>query len=202
MVGGSGLYVEAVLGEYRIANVPENARLRHQLMQRDHAELLRELARLDPDLYRRTDLHSKKRVVRALEIERHARNGPLRYSGPPPVELDYRVFAVEVSRAELFRRIDVRLEQRLSQGLVAEVEGLLAGGVGADRLKLLGLEYREVTAFLLGEKSEREMIDDLRQAIRRFAKRQLGWFRGSPRRGIEIEWIGPDDHEAVLRAAS
>jgi len=65
-------------------------------------------------------------------------------------------------------------------------------------MNLLGLEYREVSAYLAGEKSESQMLDDLRRGIRRFAKRQRTWFRGLPRRGIEVTWIGPDDDRALL----
>jgi len=198
MVGGTGLYVEAVLRGYRIANVPEDVELRERLMLRDHDELIEELRRLDPELFERTDCSTTKRVVRALEIVKHARREPVHYSEPCPVTLDYRVFGVEVPRAELHDRIARRLDARLEQGLVEEVEGLLATGITPVRMVQLGLEYREVTAFLTGAKTREKMIDDLRREIRHFAKRQRTWFRGLPRRGIEITWIGPDDIDAVL----
>lgn len=199
MVGGTGLYVEAVLRGYRIANVPEDVELRRRLMQRDRDELVEELDRLDPDLAERTDRRSKKRVVRALEIATHARHRPVRYSDPPPVRIDHAVYGIRIPRDELHRAIDARLDARLKLGLIAEVEGLLAAGVTPARMALLGLEYREVTAHLLGEKTEQQMIDDLRSGIRRFAKRQVTWFRGFQRRGIAIEWIGPSDHEIPLQ---
>lgn len=199
MVGGTGLYVEAVLRGFRIANVPEDAELRERLMQRDRAELVDELARVDPELSLRTDRSSKKRVVRALEIASHARQHPVRYSEPPPVAIEFKVFGVEVAREELHRRIDSRLETRLNEGMIAEVRGLLDAGVAPERMALLGLEYREVTAYLTGEKGEQEMIDDLRRGIRGLAKRQQTWFRGLPRRGIEITWVGAEDHGILLR---
>jgi len=198
MVGGTGLYVEAVLRGYRIANVPEDVELRRRLMQRDHDELVRELASLDPELARRTDCDSKKRVVRALEIVSYGRRQPVCYSDPPP-PFDFAVFGIHVPHEELFQRIDVRLDERLEQGLVAEVRRLLDAGVTPERMELLGLEYREVTAHLTGAKTEQQMIDDLRHGIRRFAKRQLTYFRGFPRRGIDLTWVGPDDHEIVLQ---
>jgi len=198
MVGGTGLYVEAVLRGYRIANVPEDVELRRRLMQREHDELVRELGDLDPELARRTDCHSKKRVVRALEIVSYGRRRPVCHSDPPP-PFGFAVFGIHVPREELFRRIDVRLDERLEQGLVAEVQELLDAGVAPERMELLGLEYREVTAYLTGAKTEQQMTDDLRHGIRRFAKRQLTYFRGFPRRGIELTWVGPDDHEFVLQ---
>jgi len=199
MVGGTGLYVEAVLRGYRIANVPEDVALRRSLMLRDHEELVRELRRDDPELFRRTDCDSKKRVVRALEIVSHARREPVRYSEPSPVSIEYAVYGVDLPREELSRRIDARLEARLEQGLIAEVEGLLDAGITLQRMAQLGLEYREVTAHLTGEKTERQMLEDLRRGIRRFAKRQMTWFRGLPRRGIEVRWVRPEDGARLAR---
>ena len=201
MVGGSGLYVESVLRGYRIANVPEDVEFRERMMQRDEAELVEELRRVDPGLAERTDFSSKKRVVRALEIVDHGRREPVRYGEPLGVEIDYAVFGVDIPREELHRRIAERLEARLGQGMVEEVEGLLKAGVSVARMEQLGLEYREVTALLNGQKNEERMVEDLRAGIRRFAKRQRTWFRGFPRRGIPLSWIGPEDREALIAHA-
>lgn len=199
MVGGSGLYIEAVLRRYRLPNVPEDVELRERLMKRERHVLVEELERVDAGLARRTDLESKKRVVRAIEIATHARRQPVVHSEPPAAPIDHAVFAIDIPRDELHRRIDVRLDARMRQGLVAEVRGLLDGGVPPARMTQLGLEYGEVTAYLTGAKTEQQMIEDLRRGIRRLAKRQLTWFRGFPRRGVEVCWIGPEDDEAVLR---
>jgi tRNA dimethylallyltransferase len=199
MVGGTGLYVEAVLRGYRMANVPEDVELRDNLMRREHEDLLEELRRLDPDLAQRTDRSSKKRVVRALEVVEYARHHEVQYSTPPPVTIEHAVYGIDIARDELHRRIDARLAARMDEGLLEEVQGLLDAGVTPARMDLLGLEYREVTAFLTGRKSEQAMLDDLRQGIRRLAKRQMTWFRGCPRRGIDLTWIGPDDHDGVLK---
>ena len=199
MVGGTGLLVEAVLRGYRIPNVPEDEALRRRLMRLKHEELVQQLRSADGQLFLRTDCSSKKRVVRALEIANHARHHAVHYSPAPPVRIDYTVFAIDVPPDELRNRIDLRLEQRLEQGMIAEVEGLLAAGVPQARMAQLGLEYREVTAYLAGSKSEPKMVDDLRRGIRQFAKRQRTWFRGLPRRGIDVTWVGPEDRETLLR---
>jgi tRNA dimethylallyltransferase len=199
MVGGTGLYVEAVLRGYRMANVAENVELRERLMQRAQEQLIDELQRVDPELAQRTDLSSKKRVVRALEVAEYARDHEVQYSKPSPVAIEHAVYGIDVERDELHRRIDTRLVARMNEGLLAEVQGLLDAGVTPARMEMLGLEYREVTAFLAGDKSEQQMMDDLRRGIRRLAKRQMTWFRGLPRRGIEVTWIGPDDHDLVLK---
>jgi tRNA dimethylallyltransferase len=198
MVGGSGLYVEAVIQGYRIANVPEDVTFRNALMLRDHDDLLTEFDRLGSEITQHTDRTSKKRVVRALEIAHYAVTNPVRYSDPPPVAIEYAVFGIVVPREELHRRIDTRLDARMRDGLISEVAALLDAGVSEARMNQLGLEYREVTAYLTGNKTESQMVDDLRRGIRQFAKRQRTRFRGFPRRGIEVTWIGPDDHAALL----
>jgi tRNA dimethylallyltransferase len=189
MVGGTGLYVEAVLRGFRIPNVPEDEALRRRLMRRGHEELIQELQDLDADLFERTDRSSKKRVVRAIEIATHARKHEVQYSPPPPVRIDYQLFAVDVPAEEVGRRIDLRLDARLREGMIDEVRGLLESGVSVERMDQLGLEYREITAHLTGHKSESQMVDDLRRGIRKLAKRQRTWFRGLERRGIRVTWI-------------
>jgi tRNA dimethylallyltransferase len=82
--------------------------------------------------------------------------------------------------------------------MIAEVRGLLDAGITPARMAQLGLEYREVTAYLTGAKTRQEMTDDLRRGIRTLAKRQRTWFRGLPRRGIEVTWIAPDDRDSLL----
>jgi len=202
MVGGSGLYVEAVLKGYRIPTVAPDEDLRRELMRRDRAELVRELGRLDPRVARETDCSSKKRVVRALEIVRYTGSGPARLSEPLPVRIEYAVFVLEPERGELCRRIDARLETRLAGGLIEEVEGLLAAGLSRERMDQLGLEYREVAAYLCGAKTREAMVSDLRRGIRKLAKRQRTWFRGFPRRGIEATPIESADPLRALLAWS
>ena len=97
------------------------------------------------------------------------------------------------------RRLRGRLDQRLRQGLIDEVRDLLRAGLSKARMNQLGLEYREVTAYLTGTKTEQQMIDDLRHGIRQFAKRQRTWFRGLGSRGIDVTWVGPDDHNVLLK---
>jgi len=201
MVGGSGLWVEAVLRGYRIPDVPEDPALRERLAPRSRDELIAELRDLDEELFRRTDCGTPRRVVRALEIAHYARRHPVRTSPPPPVPIEAAVFAIEVPSEELRRRIDARLEARLAGGMIEEVRGLLEAGLSPGRLAALGLEYREIGAYLGGTKSRDAMIEDLRRGIRRFAKRQRTWFRGLPRRGIEVRWIAGGDRKALLAHA-
>jgi tRNA dimethylallyltransferase len=112
------------------------------------------------------------------------------------------VVGIEIARQEIRRRIGLRLRARLEEGMVEEVQGLLDRGLSPGRLAELGLEYREVAAYLLGRKSREEMISDLENAIGRFAKRQQTWFRGMERRGTPIRWIEADDVDSVINARS
>ena len=199
LAGGTGLYLEAVLRRYRIANVPEDADFRADMEARDQGDLLEELRRSNPELAARTDATSKKRVIRALEVAAAGREGPVEYSRPPEWGFAFTVFGTAWNRAELRRRIDERLEERLAAGLVGEVEGLISGGLGADRLRLLGMEYREVAAYLQGEKDYATMVENLRHEIHLLAKRQETYFRGMEKRGIPVRWLRKDEGvEAVL----
>jgi tRNA dimethylallyltransferase len=199
LVGGTGLYVEAVLRGYRIADVPENPALRDRLAEQPHHLLVQALDEADPELASRTDRDNTRRVIRALEIADHAKRHTVRTSQPPSTPIEYSVFALDIPADEIARRIDRRLASRMDQGLIPEVEGLIAGGLPVARLEQLGLEYREVAYYLSGKKSRETMLHDLGQGIRRFAKRQRTWFRGFARRGVEVTWVQPDDKDRLLK---
>ena len=202
MVGGSGLYIEAVIRDYRLADVPTNAELRMRLGDRNLEQLVVDLKQRWPDFAVETDMTSKRRVIRAFEIAEYGETHPVRYGEPPGLSLSFTVFGVKVTREELRRRIGLRLRERLEEGMVEEVQGLLDLGLGPARLEDLGLEYREVAAYLQGKKSREEMTSDLETAIGRFAKRQQTWFRGMERRGTPIQWIDADHVDSVISAWS
>ena len=202
MVGGSGLYVEAVVRDYRLADVPNNAELRTRLEEHDLEHLVAELKQRWPDLAVETDVTSKRRVIRAFEIAEFGERQPVPYGESLGMALRVSVVGIEIARQEIRRRIGLRLRARLEEGMVEEVQGLLDRGLSPGRLAELGLEYREVAAYLLGRKSREEMISDLENAIGRFAKRQQTWFRGMERRGTPIRWIEADDVDSVINAWS
>jgi tRNA dimethylallyltransferase len=198
LAGGSGLYVEAVVCDYRLADVPRSPAIRARLGEKKRWQLIEELRRRAPDLAVQTDLSSSRRLIRALEIAEHRERQPVRYGEPPGLILRFTVFGIEVERTELRGRIARRLQSRFEEGMIEEVQSLLDRGLSLDRLDELGLEYREIGAHLSGKKSRQEMISDLEIAIGRFAKRQQTWFRGMERRGVAIRWIGPEDADIIL----
>lgn len=200
MVGGSGMYVEAVIRDYRIADVPRNPEVRARFENDSIQVLVETLERGSPELAAQTDVSNRRRVIRALEIMEYGRHAEVRFSEPPGVPLRFTVIGTRIDRVELRARVRKRLLERLGEGLVEEVRGLLATGFPRQRLDDLGLEYREVAAFLSGEKTYDAMAADLESSICRFAKRQETWFRGMERRGIPVCWIEPDDVDFVINA--
>ncbi|MEW6755082.1 MAG: tRNA (adenosine(37)-N6)-dimethylallyltransferase MiaA [Candidatus Latescibacterota bacterium] len=188
-VGGTGLYLEAALRGYRVPDVAADPELRRALMGQPAGELAARLEALAPDLHRRTDLSSHKRIVRALEVALHVGTGPPARGpvGLPPMRA--LVLGVRWRRPELRQRIAERLDARLQAGLVEEVEGLLCRGVPPARLEELGMEYRHVARFLRGKLGREEMHRALLADIGRLAKRQETWFRGMERRGVPIHWV-------------
>ncbi len=200
MVGGSGLYVEAVVRDYRLADVPVNRALRLELEGLPLAALAERLRGEAPDVADDTDLGNARRVIRGLEIAEYAKRSPVPYGAHPSVPVDFTVVGVEAGRGELRARIGRRLRQRIEEGMIDEVRGLLER-LGRRRLDEIGLEYREVAAFLEGEKDLERMVSDLESAILHFAKRQQTWFRGMERRGVPIRWIAAGDVDAVVASA-
>lgn len=191
LCGGTGLYVESVLRGYRLAAVPENKELREQLKGKSLEELTEMLAELKRRngavMHNTTDVDTTKRAIRAIEIETFNGENPTAGADIPPVES--LVIGLEIGREERRRRITARLRQRLADGMVDEVKGLLESGIPAENLIYYGLEYKYVTEYVIGLSSFDEMFCKLEIAIHQFAKRQMTWFRGMERRGVKINWI-------------
>ena len=114
-------------------------------------------------------------------------------NGVPASSLPQSVYYIGtlVTREERVARIDRRLEERLREGLVEEIRGLLESGIPADDLIYYGLEYKFVTQYVLGQLSYEDMVVALGNAIHQFAKRQMTWFRGMERDGVRIHWVRP-----------
>ncbi|NTV53727.1 MAG: tRNA (adenosine(37)-N6)-dimethylallyltransferase MiaA, partial [Candidatus Firestonebacteria bacterium] len=196
MIGGTGLYLEAVLLGYDLRPVPENPGRQMELARLTDEVLTERLRRLKGPLHNTTDTSEHRRLVRAVEIAEGLAALPA--AVPPP--LNALVLGVRIPRAELRRRIRERLLARLQAGMLDEVRGLLSQGVGAERLRRLGLEYRFVTDYLLGEFPDYgEWVERLTLAICDFAKRQETWFRRMEKKGIPIRWI-PAGAEAEASA--
>lgn len=186
LCGGTGLYLEAVLRNYRMDEVPENPALRASLEGKS-LEQLTDMLKEYKTLHNKTDVDSVKRAVRAIEIAEYYRIHPVVKTDMP--EIRSLVIGIDIPRELRRQRISNRLKQRLDEGMVEEVRALLAEGIPAENLIYYGLEYKFLTYYILGQISYEEMYRQLEIAIHQFAKRQMTWFRGMERRGIEIHWI-------------
>ena len=186
MCGGTGLYLESVLRGYRLIPVPENPELRKSLEGKTLAELT-EILKSYKTLHNTTDVDTCKRDIRAIEIEERSRSTPVAAGGFPA--LKSLNIGVDISRDRRRELISSRLERRLQEGMIDEVKGLLDRGISADDLIYYGLEYKYVTLYVTGQLEYKYLLQELEVAIHQFAKRQMTWFRGMERRGIQIEWI-------------
>ncbi|NTU59986.1 MAG: tRNA (adenosine(37)-N6)-dimethylallyltransferase MiaA [Deltaproteobacteria bacterium] len=187
LVGGTGLYLDAVLRGYELVDVPEDPALRAELAALPDAELAERLRALNPSLHNTTDLVDRARLVRAIEIAAHRASGAA--AAAPLPDLRPVVFGLALPRDLLRRRITERLRARLDGGMIEEVAALVAAGVPAERLEAYGLEYRFVSRYLRRELTRNDLFQKLNAAIHDFAKRQETWFRRMERHGVEIFWL-------------
>ena len=186
LCGGTGMYIESVLKGYRLQPVPENPELRASLEGKSLEELTRILEGYKK-LHNSTDVDTAKRAIRAIEIEEYYKQQPPEYREFPT--LDSLIIGVDIDRELRREKITRRLKQRLEEGMVEEVRGLLAEGIPAENLIYYGLEYKFLTQYAIGELTFDEMFLQLETAIHQFAKRQMTWFRGMERRGFTIHWL-------------
>ena len=195
--GGTGLYLESVLRGYRLSPVPQNPELRRRLEGKSLAELT-EILKSYKTLHNTTDVDTAQRAIRAIEIEDYYRRTPLE-ERPFPT-LRSLTLGIAVDRETRRARISQRLHQRLEAGMVDEVRALLNEGIPAADLIYYGLEYKYLTLYATGQLPYDEMFRQLEIAIHQFAKRQMTWFRGMERRGVDIIWLSqPPERPENLR---
>jgi len=181
LVGGTGLYVRAVLEGFAIPRVEPNLQLRQNLKEeasrKGAAELHARLAQLDPEAAHNIDPRNVRRVIRALEVYETAKEriSALQERKAPP----YRVLKIGLTMARglLYRRLDERVDSMVERGLVAEVEGLLASGYSQDLPAMSGLGYRQVLMHLRGELGLAEAVQRIKSETHRFVRQQYKWFR-------------------------
>lgn len=186
LCGGTGLYIESVLKGYKLIDVPKDDLLREELELKDELEL-KEILESFKNLHNTTDTSERERLVRAIEIQKYYdENTNLDTHFP---EINTKIFGIDYDRRVVRMRITERLEERLQNGMIEEVEGLLNSGVKPEQLTFYGLEYKWVTDHLEGKLAYNEMFRRLNTAIHQFSKRQMTWFRRMEKQGFEINWI-------------
>lgn len=191
LCGGTGLYIEAVLGGYSLSPVPQNQALRDSLKGKSLEELTRMLVELKrqngSNMHNRTDVDTAQRAIRAIEIETYNLEHPTPERQMPQVES--LIIGINIDRELRREKITRRLKARLDEGMCDEIQGLIDGGINPEDLIYYGLEYKFITEYVIGRISYEEMFRQLEIAIHQFAKRQMTWFRGMERRGFTIHWI-------------
>jgi len=190
LCGGTGLYLEAILKGYQFMEVPINPDLRNKLRNKSIEELAAILQGYK-QLHNKTDIDTKNRAIRAIEIAEYQRTHAHEMTHfPVPASLNIGIF---FERSKLKERITQRLHKRLQEGLIDEVDRLLKQGLSPESLIYYGLEYKFVTLYLTGQMSYDEMVEKLNIAIHQFSKRQMTWFRRMERQGITIHWIDGEE---------
>jgi len=177
LVGGTGLYVRAVVEGLRLPRVPPDDELRARLASEDGAALYERLRALDPDAAAKIDPRNVRRTIRALEVclTTGDRFSELGQASPPPYPVTQ--IGLTLPRAALYARIDARVEHMLAQGLVAEVERLAAQGYDWHLPSMSGLGYAEIGAYLRGAATLEQAVTDIKHHTHAFVRHQYAWFR-------------------------
>lgn len=190
--GGTGMYLEALIKGTALPQVPHNDHLRTSLADKSLAQLTEILASMKT-LHNTTDVDTRARALRAIEIQTFYQQNPeLNPDNNPAAATTLNnplIVAIDIDRQTRRQRITKRLHDRIQQGLIAEVQSLLDSGIEPEALIYYGLEYKFVTLHLMGQLDRDTMINQLEIAIHQFAKRQMTWFRGMERRGFTLHWI-------------
>jgi tRNA dimethylallyltransferase len=189
LCGGSGMYIEAVLKGYRLPVAATDENFVKELDQKSDNELIGILKTLKP-LHNKTDIEDRSRMLKAiLIIAGQTKIAVSNENGQDFPSISPNIFGISFPRELVMSRIVERLKTRLDQGMITEVENLIAEGISPERLMKYGLEYKFITLYITGKISYPELFENLNIAIRQFAKRQMTWFRRMERQGFDIKWI-------------
>lgn len=200
LCGGTYMYFTALFLRYPLIKVQNLEEKAEALMEQEHETLIAELKELNPLLHNRTDLVEKYKTAKALVIARESiqfeqQNGLTH----PPIELNPLVISTQVSREEYYKRIRIRLADRLREGLVDEVRELMNSGIKSERLEYFGLEYKFAGKYLKSELSKNDMIQKLLNAINDYAKKQITGITKLEKNGVHVNWIAPEDINAARK---
>ena len=189
LCGGSGLYIESVLMNYKMLNIKPNYALRNKLEKLSKLELLKIFREFDSNIIKDWKCDTKQRIIRGIEILSSKKNEFIRSN----YDLDLSkviVLGIKTDREKNREQITARLKYRFENGMIEEVEQLiLDGSVDFKRLNYFGLEYRYIGKYLNKEISYDQLFAKLNTAIHKFAKKQMTFFRHMEKKGITIHWI-------------
>ncbi|MBM7854141.1 tRNA dimethylallyltransferase [Desulfohalotomaculum tongense] len=205
LVGGTGLYVRAVLDEYHFDSPKEDQKLRQELQnaarEKGNLWLHRQLAAVDPAAAENIHPNNVRRVIRALEVYKLTGkpfSGMQKAGYQSNSKYQIKIFGLTMPRELLYRRIEQRVEKMLEMGLVEEVKSLIQQGVKRSHTSMQGLGYKEIASYLAGEISLDRAAELIKRDTRRFAKRQFTWFKRDPR----IYWIDMHNYDSISKVVS
>lgn len=192
MAGGTGFYIDALVGRISLPNVPPNPAFRRIHNKSTVGQLFCMLEKSDPERAKTIEPNNKRRLIRALEIALALGKNPT-----PKTTLEYDVLWVGIDPPlkELEKKISLRLLARMRQGMIAEAKQLHADGLSYKRMEELGLEYRSLAHLLQGAISREQMIEELNRAIRKYAIRQIRYWK----RNKEIQWLEKPNVQTISK---
>ncbi|PIR55595.1 tRNA (adenosine(37)-N6)-dimethylallyltransferase MiaA [Candidatus Peregrinibacteria bacterium CG10_big_fil_rev_8_21_14_0_10_36_19] len=184
LVGGTGLYISAIIERYDMPKIPPNEKLREELEKMSTEDLHEKLKKLNPEAAERIHPNNRRYVIRAIEIA--TADSPKKASEKP--HFDVYMIGIKWPREELYQRVNYRVDRQIERGLLDEVKKLLKKGYAENLPSMSSLGVKEIIPYLKGESTLEECLNILKQSTRKYAKRQMTWFR----RYDNVEWITPD----------
>ena len=191
LCGGTGSYIQSILQQQPYSEIPKNEGFELDYLDKSKEEIIEILKKKDIPKDFNIDWNNKKRLIRALEILEYLEINELP-SIKSEIIKDYVVIGLNPNLNTRREKIDIRLVQRIEQGMIKEVEDLISSGLSHEQIQWFGLEYKYISYYLLGLMSKEEFKDKLKTEIHRFAKRQMTYFRKMEKDGIKIHWIDID----------
>lgn len=200
VVGGTGLYVDSLIYGIEYQDIELDEKYRKELEEKAQKEglekLYEEAKKIDPQAMEKISSNDKKRIIRVLEIYKATGKTKTEQeiqSRKNGVKYDYKVFAINMDREKLYERINKRVDIMIEQGLIQEVENLLKK-YDEFPTAMQGLGYKEVVEYLQGKTTKEEMVEKIKMETRRYAKRQITWFK----KNKQTIWIEPQDLQKIL----
>jgi tRNA dimethylallyltransferase len=190
LCGGSGMYLEAVLKGFEFTAIPIDLAVRAQLLEKPTEELLTIFEENQSIYSQHSDISTRKRLIRAIEINVFLNHNP-DFHLPTPFIPQSIIFGLEPHTELRRQRITNRLNERLQNGMIEEVIQLINAGISPEKLIFYGLEYKFITQYISHEISYEIMQERLNIAIHQFAKRQMTYFRKMERNQLPINWLDP-----------
>lgn len=194
LVGGTGLYISAVVDNFTIPRIPPHKKMRRSLEEKTNEQLMRLLEMLDPDAALAIDANNKRRIIRALEVTILSGEPFSKQKKKGEQLFDILEIGIDVPRDKLYARIDARVDAMMEEGLLDEIHMLLRKKYHWDLPSMKGIGYQEFRPYIAGTASLEEAVNSLKKNTHKFARRQLTWFRRDKR----IKWCANYDEAEVL----